>query len=177
MTKPLPRRGLLTLLAGGAVAGCGFQPVYMPTASGKPGVAQRELAAIDVPIIPDRPGQLMRLALQAKLANDSGTQRRYELRVIFWVTGEGINIQPDNTATRIRLIGNVTWELFAQSPTRSSLSRGSARSIDGVNVFDSQYFAADLENEVAQRRLADALADQVVFQLAAYFRHQANTAG
>ena len=35
-----------------AVTGCGFQPVYMPTASGKPGVAQRDLSQVFVEIIP-----------------------------------------------------------------------------------------------------------------------------
>ena len=54
------------------VAGCGFQPVYMPTASGKAGVAQRELASVYVPIIPERPGQLLRQALQERFGNDSG---------------------------------------------------------------------------------------------------------
>ena len=39
----------------------------MPTASGKAGVAQRELAAIQVDLIPDRPGQLLRQALQDRL--------------------------------------------------------------------------------------------------------------
>ena len=55
------------------LGGCGFQPVYMPTASGKAGVAQRELAAVYVPVIPDRPGQLLRQALQERFGNDSGT--------------------------------------------------------------------------------------------------------
>ena len=41
--------------------------------------------------------------------------------------------------------------------------------MDGINIFDTQYFAADLENEAVQRRLADALADQITLQLAAFF--------
>jgi hypothetical protein len=175
MMTPLPRRGLLTLLSGGAVAGCGFQPVYMPTASGKAGPAARELAAVEVPVLGDRPGQLLRQALQDRLHNDDGTPFRYRLNISFWISGEGINVQPDNTATRIRLIGNANWELI--DSTRRSLTKGAARSVDGVNIFDTQYFAADQENEVVQRRIAGALADQVALQLAAYFRRQANVAG
>ncbi|MDQ2801372.1 MAG: hypothetical protein M3Y41_01300, partial [Pseudomonadota bacterium] len=63
----LPRRNLLKLALVPALvplAGCGFQPVYMPTASGSAGPARRELAAVNVQIIPDRPGQLLRQALQ-----------------------------------------------------------------------------------------------------------------
>ena len=50
------------------------------------------------------------------------------------------------------------------------LARGSARAIDGLNILDQQFFAADLENEAVQRRLAEQIADQIVLQLAAYFR-------
>ena len=68
------RRRLLVLAAGASLSGCGFQPVYMPTASGKAGVAQRELAAIQVDLIPDRPGQVLRQALQDRL--EMGAERR-----------------------------------------------------------------------------------------------------
>ena len=50
----MKRRALLGLV-GACLTGCGFQPVYMPTASGRAGVAQRDLAAVRVALIPDRP--------------------------------------------------------------------------------------------------------------------------
>jgi hypothetical protein len=49
--------------------------------------------------------------------------------------------------------------------------------VDGLNIFDAQYFAGDLENEAVTRRLADALADQITIQLAAYFRRRATASG
>ena len=45
--------------------------------------------------------------------------------------------------------------------------------MDGYNVIDNQFFAADLENEVVQRRVAEALADQITLQLASYFAKRA----
>ena len=48
--RRLARRSVLLGALG--LAGCGFEPVYMPSAGDTPGVAQRELAAIDVAIIP-----------------------------------------------------------------------------------------------------------------------------
>jgi LPS-assembly lipoprotein len=94
MTPDLRRRQLLALGAGGALSGCGFQPVYMPTASGTAGAPQRELAAIQVALIPDRPGQLLRQALQDRLEmGASGVARRYDLTVSFWIAGEGIAVQ------------------------------------------------------------------------------------
>ena len=77
MTRGLPRRRLLALGGAGLLAGCGFQPVYMPTATGKSGPAERDLAAIHVNLIPDRPGQELRQALQARLGSDSGMPARY----------------------------------------------------------------------------------------------------
>ncbi len=60
MKHPLGRRLALPRFlwqrSATAVGGCGFQPVYMPTASGKPGVAQRELSTVFVEIIPGTAG-------------------------------------------------------------------------------------------------------------------------
>lgn len=174
----MTRRGMLALLAGLPAAGCGFQPVYMPTSSGNPGVAQRELAAIHVNLIPDRPGQLLRQALQERLElGSSGVARRYDLSVGYLISGEGIAIQPDSNATRIRSIGSANWSLIALDPGRTRLTSGFARAVDAYNLIGSQYFAADMENETIQRRLADALADQIAIQLAAFFRRRAPANG
>jgi len=169
----LHRRTLLTLALGTPLAGCGFQPVYMPTASGQPGVAQRELAAIYVNVIGDRPGQLLRQSLQARLEKGAtGVAQLYDLSVSYGIGGEGIAIQPDNTSTYTRLVARATWYLNAQNTTRTLLTHGTARAADSFNILDEQYFAADQENDFAAVRLADQIADQITLQLAAYFRHR-----
>jgi LPS-assembly lipoprotein len=173
MTHSVTRRlfGVGTLLT---LAGCGFQPVYMPTASGRPGPAQRELAAVYVNIIPDRPGQLLRQALQERFADDSGTPAAYDLAVDFIIVGEGIAIETDNIATRIRMTGNASYRLVDRSQKPVTLTTGRARAIDGINILDSQYFAADLETETKQRAIAESCADQITMQLATWFRNRAN---
>ena len=45
------------------------------------------------------------------------------------------------------------------------LTRDTARAVDGFNILNQQFFAADLETEAVQKRLAERLADQVVIQL------------
>ncbi len=168
------RRGFLGLILAAPLAGCGFQPVYMPTASGNPGVAQRELAAVYVNIIGDRPGQLLRQALQERLERGAtGVPQIYDLTVSYGIGGEGIAIQRDNSATYTRLVARASWTLTATDPTRATLSHGSARAADSFNILDEQYFAADQENDFAAARLAGAVADQITLQLAAYFRHRA----
>ena len=178
MTVGIPRRRILALAAGAGLSGCGFQPVYMPTASGAAGPAQRELAAVHVAIIPDRPGQLLRQALQDRLEmGSSGVAQRYELTVSYWIAGEGIAIQENDIATRIRETGNANWTLVAQDVGRTKLTTGFARALDALNITDSQYFGLDLENESLQRRMAGAIADQIAMQLAMYFRKRAAASG
>lgn len=172
MTSMLRRRWVCVGLAT-ALSGCGFQPIYMPTASGKAGVAQRGLSSVYVGIIPDRPGQLLRQALQERFGNDSGTPAAYDLAVSFGISGEGIAVEANNIATRLRLSGSASWTLRAHDPKRTALTSGSARAIDGLNIFESQYFAADLELEAEQKRIAENLATQIATQLGVWFRQQA----
>jgi LPS-assembly lipoprotein len=174
MTAALRRRRVLVLGAGVALSGCGFQPVYMPTATGTAGVAQRELNAIEVDLIPERPGQELRQALQDRLElGNDGVAHLYDLKVGFGISGEGIAVQSDTIATRIRMIGTATWTLVAKDPGRTQISHGFAKAVDGFNLLDEQVFAADLSNEAIQKRLAEALADQITLQLATFFRRRA----
>jgi hypothetical protein len=166
------RRGLL-LGATALLSGCGFQPIYMPTASNKAGPSKRELATVFVRIIPERPGQLLRQALQERFGDDSGTPSHYDLAVSFGISGESIAIEQTSIATRIRFIGSASWNLLAHDDHYTRLANGSARSMDGINIFDSQYFASDLETEAVQKRIAEAIAQQIATQLAIWFRQRA----
>lgn len=172
MSRGILRR-FVCLGAPAMLAGCGFQPVYMPTASNNAGPAQRDMAAVNVPVIPERPGQLLRQALQRELGNDSGTPAAYDLRVAFSISGEGISIQDNNIATRVRFIGIASWTLTDRNKQQTVLTTGSARSLDGLNVFNQQYFAADLETETVQRRIANNVAQQIATRLAIWFRQRA----
>jgi LPS-assembly lipoprotein len=162
---------LATLIA--PLAGCGFQPVYMPAGSGSAGPAQRNLSSVYVDIIPERPGQLLRQALQERFGDDSGTPSSYNLHVTFGISGEGIAIETNNIATRLRLIGNATWTLVGHDEKHTALISGNAQALDAVNIFDSQYFAADQEVEAEQKRIAEQIATQIATQLAVWFRQQA----
>lgn len=170
-------RRVALLGAGTALAGCGFRPLYAPAASGAPGPAVSEMAAIYVPIFADRPGQLLRQELQQRFeGTGTGTAKRYELVATIAVTTEAVAIQRDSSSSRVRLTGSAPWALRALSLEHTVLTQGSSRILDGYNIINQQFFAADLESETAIRRVASALADQITTQVGSFFLRRAKTA-
>jgi LPS-assembly lipoprotein len=162
------RRGVLGFGGLGLasfVSGCGFHPLYAPGST-----QLAAMQAVYVDIIANRSGQLLRQALQARLAGaDGDVPKRYTLSVQFAEASEAISVQSDNSVTRLRDVGRASWALFPLGVGNGELARGNVRSVDGFNIIDEQYFYMDLSEEATQRRLADALADQIVTGLGAYF--------
>ena len=168
-------------LGGGAAAlglgGCGFHPLYLPE-GGRGSPAAAELAAVYVPVIAERAGQLLRQALQRRLeGSGSGAAKRYELIATIAISGEGIAIQRDTSTTRTRLRATGAWVLRLSGLEAQVLTQGTSRSVDGYNILNQQFFAADLEAEAAYKRLAEALADQIVTQVAVFLKRRAAGAG
>jgi LPS-assembly lipoprotein len=154
-------------------AGCGWQPLYKAGAGGAAGPAQRGLAQTNVALIPERNGQLLRLALQDRFERFGLTEpHRYELSVSYGVVNDAVSIQQDNTSTRARITGSANWTLIAQTAQRTTLASGYARVVSGYNVIENQYFAADLESDNVQRQIAQLVADRITEQVATYFDRQ-----
>lgn len=170
----LSRRSMWPLLAAPLLGACGFRPIYASSPTGTAGPAAEGLAEINVGLIPERPGQLLRQALQERFErNGLAPARRYDLTVTFGVASEAIGIQQDSSNSYVRMVGTATYRLTAQDPSRSTLTTGTARSMDGLNQFDQQLFASALETETVTRRIAEAVADSIALQLATYFDKQA----
>lgn len=164
------RRTFLPLLAAPILTACGFRPVYGPVGSDKDGQAATALAEISVAIIPERTGQLLRLALQERFERAGiAVAHRYDLSVAFSIVSEALGIEQNSTATYARLVGTATYTLVSQDPGRATVTSGSARAVDGFNLYDQQYFAADQETDAVERRMAQAVADQIALQLASFF--------
>lgn len=169
----LARRSLV-MLAVPLLARCGFRPVYQSADGDSDSAAATGLAAIAVGLISDRQGQLLRNALQERFER-AGVRvpRRYDLSVVYSFSSEGIGIRQDYSTSRVRFIGRATYTLTSQDPSRATLTTGAARSLDGLDVYNEQYFASDLETETIQRRMAETIADQIALQLAGFFRKRA----
>lgn len=168
------RRAVLVLLALPLLAGCGFHPLYASAPNGVAGPAAAGLAEISVALLPERTGQLLRQALQERFQRSGlAPAHRYDLTVNFSIAGDPIALQPDSSNVRIRFVGTASYQLTSRDPGRRTLTKGTARSVDGLNIYDQQLFAATLETEVVQQRIAEAVADEITRQLAIYFDQQA----
>jgi LPS-assembly lipoprotein len=182
MTQMLRRRRLLglggaALGAGfvGGLAGCSPHPLYAPDAfgTGDPQAmsVQAQLRAVQVALLPDRTGQLLRQALQRRLeGGETPEYTRYSLAVSFNIAEIGLGIQNDSTITYTRFIASAPWSLTAQdSPTHKVLVSNTAQAADSLNTFDNAPFGQELETNTVEARLADAIADQIIVRLAHYF--------
>lgn len=174
MRRRVWMRAPLVLALG--LSGCGWHPLYGTMSGSRLGPGAQGLAEISVGLIPERSGQLLRLALQERFERFGGAAPpRYDLSVSFAVNTEGIAILQDNTTTRMRVIGTADWKLVSQDPQRATLTSGTARDIDGYNIINQQYFAADMEFETVRRRVAEAIADEIAQKLATYFDRRGAT--
>ena len=163
------RRLLLTGAAAG-LGGCGFHPLY-GRYGGAGGAIRPELASIYVNVMAERQGQLLRQALQERLVgDDTGQVKRYELSGGLAIVAEALGIQQDTSSTRTRFNASSSWSLRRVDVNNTLVTSGVARALDGININNQEYFAADLETSAAYKRLADQVADKIVQALATYFR-------
>jgi LPS-assembly lipoprotein len=167
----ITRRGFFAGAAFGAAGlcgGCGFHPIYARDAA-----SRRALPSIYVNLLANRPGQLLRQALQERLdGTDDAVAKRFALTVAYTDAVQIVNVQEDNSVTRLRNVGTATWTLLPYDGSAVKLAGGTVRTVDGYNIIDEQYFYQNQEQEASEHRLADALADQIVLGLSVYFdRH------
>jgi LPS-assembly lipoprotein len=152
------------------LSACGFSPLYAEHGTG--GGPGAPLGQISVALISDRTGQMLRQDLQERLAREGGgVASRYDLYVYLNVYGSDISIDQQSASTRSRQFGAASWTLKAQDAKHSTITSGSAHALDGFDYINQQFFAADMSREAAATRLDEALADQIVQQLAVYFKN------
>ena len=154
-----------------ALAGCGFHPLYAPA-----GETNAQLSHVFVDVIPNRNGQLLRQALQERLDGPEAGDKSYELTVSYIERTEAIGIQSDNVSTRTRISSEANWVLKKPGLFGAKVTSGTTRALDGTNSISGQFFYSDLSSEAIDKRMGDTLAEQIVEQLAAYFRAHPKTA-
>lgn len=162
----LPVLAACTLFALG-LGGC-IRPLYAPTTTSVDGSSVRTaLAAIEVPMIPDRLGHTMRNELVFLLeGRESQVSKKYKLLV---ATSESVSSPLVNSqfqrADTGKVNGSANYRLLSLTEPSKVIASGS---VTGFVSFENttQRFANLRAARDAQQRLAKYLAEQVHLQLA-----------
>lgn len=163
-------RSFLPVLGLLALAGCGFHPLY---GGGPHGTAvESRLDEIDVGLIPNRQGQLLRQALEAELQRAGApSYYRYHLKVDYYWSAQTLGIQADSSSTRTRYIAHAKWTLTPEGDRSRIIAKGFTQAMDAVNNIVNQNFAGTLDLGVLRHRFAKRIARQITQQLAIHFRN------
>jgi len=176
----LSRRRLLGASGLLALSGCGFRPLYGPVEQASaqdPGLLEA-LASIRVAPIPERTGQLLRRILQRRFEDGApGTAARYNLQVAVSFAAEPLGYRRDGAITRLRYTASANWALATLSvpPQQIATAGIPFRTIDSFNIPDLQFFAADSARDATERRLVDAIAEDIHHQVALEMRRRLET--
>ena len=168
----MSRGRLLALAALAGLAGCGFAPLY-GTAGDQPDTASvaDRLNQVQVQNIPERPGQMLRQAIEDQLyVAGTPVVQRYALSVAYSINTQGIGIQSDTSVTRNRFIAIATWTLGPVGAPPAPLATGPATPEDAEHVLDQQPVTQPRETGTINQQLADEIASQITTQLAAWFK-------
>jgi LPS-assembly lipoprotein len=152
------RRLVLGLLAGLALAGCGFSPAEAP---GGPGVALR--GAVEAAEPTDREAFSFVNHLEDRLGRPVAPRFRLDYRIRTDAAGAGITAA--GSITRYRLDGRVDYSLTRLSDG-AEIVAGTAEGFTGWFATSTTVATLTAEED-AYRRLMTILADQVVTRLIA----------
>jgi LPS-assembly lipoprotein len=157
------RRTLLGALlpAAALVAACGFTPLY-----GEGAPASRMAGRVEVPVIDGETGFALRERLTASLGDPSPAA--YRLEITLDLKRSGVALTKQDVTTRFDIVGTAEYRLV---PTAGGTpaAAGVVRAVTGFSSPESETsfaFASLSAERDAERRLAVALADQILQRLA-----------
>ena len=167
--RMLGRRQVLGWASAGGLAaltGCGFSPVYQ---SGSGSVAKElllEMAKVDIEVIPDREGQMLRNFLFDRMQPRGQAKKLlYSLKTRVNVTTRDLGVQLDETTARSRVDINASYTLSGNGVSRTFTSR-SASSFSTVDV---EYASLVAEQDAIERSLR-TIADEMTVRVAAVLK-------
>jgi LPS-assembly lipoprotein len=161
------RRGVWLLLAL-SLCGCGFRPLYAPRA---PQDWDPDLAAIAVNPMPNRPGQILELALREDL-NPGGASvaPRWHLATTLTVARTDLGIQRNATATSSEITVTASYTV-TDTKTGAAVYSSSSRAVGDFNQLNDAY-ATQVGADDAQDRALHELADEMAVRMALFVRQQ-----
>jgi hypothetical protein len=72
-------------------------------------------------------------------------------------------------------VGAAQWSLTNVQGEARQITSGAAKTIDGFNAIDVQYFYNDLRNEEVMKQVAQSLSQQIILQISEYFKNNSSS--
>jgi LPS-assembly lipoprotein len=154
---------IVSLMALGGLAGCGFTPMYAV-----PGVAPG-LSAVEVTAPQGRSGFLMRQALDDALAHNASAPPAYRLKFNYTENKIPRGVRVDNVANRYELVLEVAYTL--SNTNGVPVKQGRARASVTYDSADQPYASITAEQD-GQERAASEIARQIQQDLAVWLVKQ-----
>lgn len=145
-----------------ALSACGFRPLH-----GESGTRQGDLAAIDVAIITDRSGQILRNALNTHLApRGPAPVSLYRLNITLEESVQTLAIQKNAFAVRANLKLTARFTLSRLSDNAVLLSSRKSL-VTGYNILNNDYATLIAQQNARERSLIE-IADAIHAQLSVF---------
>jgi LPS-assembly lipoprotein len=150
------KRVLLVLPLMGAIAACGFQPVYGPAGAGR-----ALLNGVTITAPATRDGFILRRRLEERLGRSATDQ--FNLTLTISTTQEGLGVDEQGNTTRYNLLGTADFTLSDQA-SGDIISSGQVSSFTGYSASGTTVATLAAQKD-AQDRLMMILADQILTRL------------
>lgn len=162
------------VLALAGLAACGYKPLYGDNSTASRPEVRASMADVQIMPIRDRVGQLVRNSLIDRMTPaGQGETGRYRLDVRLEERREELAIRRDETATRANLHLTAVYRLH-DNASGAVVSSGTSFATTSYNLVRNE-FAAQSALRDARQRGADLIAEDITYQVAAYFnRRQQN---
>lgn len=156
-----------------SLSGCGFEPLH-----GKRSAASAAaLETVDVSVIEDREGQLLRNRLQQLLAPRGSAERNWQLKVKLSESIERILVKESSFATRanIQISASYVMKQRLSGSGAEPFSRsGVSRSVGSYNIRDAEFeYANVIAERDAREKALQLLADDIKRRVSLWLREAA----
>ncbi|MBL4614423.1 MAG: hypothetical protein JKY27_06070 [Magnetovibrio sp.] len=147
-------------------SGCGYRPLYAQNTN-VPHTAQ-QLNLIEIKPITDRVGQMMRTAVQRRIAPKAQKiAKQYDLQINLTESIATLAVEESAFATRANLHLRAQFQLINKTD-RKQLLDGTVKTVSSYNILSSD-FATISARKDARKRAVEDLAASLQTRLAIYF--------
>lgn len=156
---------LIVAVAGLALTGCGFTPLYGENSTAASPDVVDAMAQVSIRSLPNREGMKLRQVLREALQPKGTTDVVYDLDVNLATRVEELGIRPDATSSRANIIMLATFRL---NEGGAQVYGDRVQSIVSYNILDDQYATVASQAD-AEHRGIKQIGQEIKARLAVYF--------